>query len=63
MMQVKIFQGWGHSGVLRMEAEINKWIKDERPKVARTETTSCAAGDPGDEMGQAVTVSVWHETD
>lgn len=65
-MKVKIFQGWGHAQVQKLERDINEWLEilhDKGGVVQHTNVTSAGTGtsQPGDEIVQAVTVTVWYD--
>jgi len=62
MIQVKFFKGTGYDGLLKIESEVNQWLKDNKMKIEKVETNLCSIADsPGGEMYQYALVSIWYE--
>jgi len=59
-MRVKIFEGSGRDGIVRMEAQINEWLKGlgSSVNVLQMSTAASSVKDPnGDEIYQHLVVT------
>ena len=61
-MKVKIFNDSGHSGIKKVEDEINNWLSLDSVEVKDSQTALCqVAESPDGEHYQYLVVTVWYE--
>ena len=60
-MRLKFFRAGGHDELLQLEHEVNRWLKNENPKIEKVETNLCSVGTPNSDVYQYALVSIRYE--
>ena len=60
-MQLKFFKDSGHEGLMRIERDVNRWLKEEAPDIYKVETHMCSVAESQEgETNPHVLVSIWY---